>query len=211
MSIQRSNTVSRRAIYLLAGCLMAVGQTAKAQDYGNITTKGVAGAGAPVRGIFMVLNGQDIGSSLLKTCDTNQDGTASASEMSAALLTWFQQVDTDSNSALSEIELAAALKSLFPTPQPPPGAPPPPEEMALHNMLAKKLMTIADANHDGWTTSQEALAFVSQTFAKWDGNSNGSLDASELAGAFAQLMPAPPINKSFGTEGGPSLNTGIDY
>ena len=86
MSIQRSNTVSRWAIYLLAGCLMAVGQTAKAQDYGNITTKGVASAGAPVRGIFMVLNGQDIGSSLLKTCDTNQDGTASASEVSAALL-----------------------------------------------------------------------------------------------------------------------------
>ena len=30
------------------------------------------------------------------------------------------------------------------------------------------------------------------------------------AGAFAQLMPAPPINKSFGPEGGPSLNAGID-
>jgi Ca2+-binding EF-hand superfamily protein len=211
MRIQRSSTVSRRAIYLLAGCLMAVSQTANAQDYGEITTKGVANAGVPIRGVFMVFNGQDIGSSLLKTCDTNQDGTSSASEVSAALLSWFQQADTDSNSALSETELAAALKALFPAPQPPPGAPPPPEDMALHNVLAKKLMAIADANQDGWTTSQEALAFVSQTFAKWDANSNGSLDASELAAAFAQLMPAPPINKSFGTEGGPSLNAGIDH
>jgi Ca2+-binding EF-hand superfamily protein len=211
MRIQRSSTLSRRAIFLLAGCLMAVGQTANAQDYGDITTKGVASAGIPVHGVFMVFNGQDIGSSLLKTCDTNQDGTASASEVSVALLSWFQQADTDSNGAFGEAELATALKSIFPAPQPPPGAPPPPEEMALHNVLAEKLMAIADANQDGWTTSQEALAFVSQTFAKWDANRNGSLDASELAAAFAQLMPAPPINNSFGTEGGPSLNAGIDH
>jgi Ca2+-binding EF-hand superfamily protein len=209
MKIQCSSTVSQWTVYLLAGCLMALGQTANAQEYGGITTKS-AGGGVPVRGVFMVLNGQDIGSSLLKACDTNQDGVADPSELNAALLTWFQQADTDSNGTLSETELATALKSLFPAPQPPPGAPPFPEDLALHNLLAKTLMATVDSNNDGWMTFQEGLAFVSQTFAKWDANSNGSLDASELAAAFAQLMPAPPTNRSFGTESGPVLSTRFD-
>jgi Ca2+-binding EF-hand superfamily protein len=165
----------------------------------------------PARGVFMVLNGQDIGSSLLKACDTNQDRMASASELNAALLNWFQQADTDSSGALSETELSAALKSLFPAPQPPPGVPPPPEEMALHNLLAKKLMVTVDSNKDGWMTFQEALSFVSQAFAQWDADRNSSLDASEFAAAFAQLMPAPPFTRNFGTREDPSLNMGFDY
>jgi Ca2+-binding EF-hand superfamily protein len=116
-----------------------------------------------------------------------------------ALLNWFQHADTDSNGSLSETELATALKSLFPTPQPPPGVPPPPEEMALHNPFAKKLMITVDANKDGWMTFQEALTLVTQNFAKWDANSNGSLDASELAAAFAELMPTPALRPSIET------------
>jgi Ca2+-binding EF-hand superfamily protein len=95
--------------------------------------------------------------------------------------------------------LATALKSLFPTPQPPPGAPLPPEEMALHNQLTKNLIATVDANKDGWMTFQEALAFVTQNFAKWDANSNGSLDASELAAAFSELMPTPSLKPSIET------------
>src|SRR6266480_5209555 len=143
MKIQRTSTVNQWMVYLLASFLMAVGPMANAQEYGGSTTKS-AGGGVPVRGVFMVLNGQDIGSSLLKACDTNQDGAASASELNAALLNWFQQVDADSNGALSETELAAALKSLFPAPQPPAGAPPPPEDLALHNLLAKTVMATVD-------------------------------------------------------------------
>jgi Ca2+-binding EF-hand superfamily protein len=187
-----------------------MGQTANAQEYGQITTKSDTDGGMPARGVSIALNGQDIGSSLLKACDTNQDGTASASELNAALLNWFQQADTDSSGTLGETELAAALKSLFPAPQPPPGAPPLSEDMALHNLLAKTLIGTVDSNKDGWITFQEGLAFVSQTFAKGDANSNGSLDASEFAAAFAQLMPAPPINKSFRTESGPVLHTNFD-
>jgi len=210
MKIQRNDTASRWAISLLAGCLIASCGAANAQNYEDVTTKSVGRAGVLTRGVFMVLNGQDIGSSLLKACDTNQDGMASASELNAALLNRFQQADTDSNGALSETELAAALKSLFPAPQPPPGAPPPPEEMALHNLLAKKLMVTVDTNKDGWMTFQEALSFVSQAFAQWDADSNSSLDTSELAAAFAQFMPAPP-SRSFGVREGPSLNAGFDY
>jgi Ca2+-binding EF-hand superfamily protein len=210
MKIQHASTRSHSIVYLLASCLMALGQMANAQDSGGITTNSTGG-GVPGRGIFMVVNGQDIGSSLLKACDTNQDGAASASELNATLLNWFQQADADSNGALSETELATALKSLFPAPQPPPGAPPPPEDLGLHNLLAKTLMTTVDSNKDGWMTFQEGLAFVNQTFAKWDANSNGSLDASEFAAAFAQLMPPPPTNKTFGTESGQVLHTTFDH
>jgi Ca2+-binding EF-hand superfamily protein len=211
MRIQCSSTVSRWVIYLVAGCLMALGQTASAQNYRGITTKDVGGAGVPARGVFMVFNGQDIGSSLLKACDTNQDGIVSASELNAALSNVFQQTDTDGSGALSETELATALKSVFPAPQPPQGVPPPPEELALHNLLAKNFMVTVDSNKDGWMTLQEALAFVSQTVAQWDTDGDGSLDASELAAAFAQFMPAPSFNKSFGTEAGPSFNTSLDH
>jgi Ca2+-binding EF-hand superfamily protein len=211
MRLQRSDTVSRWAIYLVAGCLIALCRTTNAQDSGGIITKDVGGAGVPARGIFMVVNGQDIGSSLVKACDTNQDQLASASELNAAVLNWFQRADTDSSGALSETELAAALKSLFPAPQPPPGAPPPPEEMVLHYVLAKKLMLTVDSNSDSWMTFQEALSFVSQAFAQWDADNTSSLDASEFAVAFGQLMPPPPNNKAFRTEGGPSLNAGFGY
>jgi Ca2+-binding EF-hand superfamily protein len=201
MKKQRSSMVSWRAIYLLAG-FMSLGYAANAQEGTGITIKDAADgviAGVPAPHVMMVLHGEDIGSSLLRACDTNHDGAASTGEVNAALLNWFQQADTDSNGSLSETELATALKSLFPTPQPPPGAPPPLEEMALHNPFAKKLITTVDGNKDGWITFQEALAFVTQNFAKWDANSNGSLDASELAAAFGELMPTPSLKPSIET------------
>jgi hypothetical protein len=58
MKKQRSSMVSWQAMYLLAG-VMGLGYAANAQDYGGITTKGVAGAGVPARNVFMILNGQD--------------------------------------------------------------------------------------------------------------------------------------------------------
>jgi Ca2+-binding EF-hand superfamily protein len=213
MKKQGSLIMSWRAMYLLAG-FMGLGYAANAQEGTGITIKDPTGgviAGVPAPSVMMVLNGQNVGSSLLKACDANQDGAASESEVNAALLNWFQQADTDSNGALSETELASALKALFPTPQLPPGAPPPPEEVASHNPFAKKLMATVDANKDGWTTFQEALAFVTQNFAKWDANRNGSLDASELAAAFAQLMPAPSVKPSIETGRGAIFTQTFDH
>jgi Ca2+-binding EF-hand superfamily protein len=213
MKKQYSSMVSWRAMYLLAG-FMALGHAANAQEGTGITIKDAADSvisGVPAPHVMMVLHGQDIGSSLLRACDTNQDGAASTAEVDGALLNWFQHADTDSNGSLSETELATALKSLFPTPQPPPGVPPPPEEMALHNPFAKKLMITVDANKDGWMTFQEALTLVTQNFAKWDANSNGSLDASELAAAFAELMPTPALRPSIETGQGAIFTQTFPY
>jgi Ca2+-binding EF-hand superfamily protein len=197
MKKQRSLVVSWQAMYWLAG-LVGLSHAAYAQEG---TIKDAAGdviAGVPPPHVMMVLHGQNIGASLLKACDTNQDGAAIATEVKAALLNWFQRADADTNGALSEVELATALKLLFPPPQPPPGAPPLPEDYALHNLLTKKLMAAVDANNDTWITPSEAIAFVDQNFSKWDANSNGWLDASEFAAAFAQLMPTPLHKPSIG-------------
>jgi hypothetical protein len=208
---------------LFAGCLLALSQTAQAQETRYFKVRGGAPGGGqagafgggigfvqefngagPARGVMIMLNGQDVGASLLTACDTNQDGAATITELKAALSNWFQQTDTDTNGALSEVEFSTALKTLFPVPEPPPGAPPIPEEHMLHNMFAKKIMAAVDANNDAWITSKEALAFVDQGFPTWDADNSGALDASELAAAFAQLMPAP----SFSTGGGGSVGFG---
>ena len=189
MRNQCSSVVSWPAVYLLTG-FMVFGHAANAQESPGITTWGAAGTGAitgvPAYDVMIVLNGLDVGSSLLKACDINQDGAATVTEVKFALLNWFQQADADKSGALSEVELATALNLLFPLLQPPPGAPPLPEDHALHNLLAKKLMAAVDVNNDGWITLAEAIAFVDQNFSKWDTNGNGSLDASEFAAAFAQ-------------------------
>jgi Ca2+-binding EF-hand superfamily protein len=198
MKKQCSSAVSWRAMYLLMG-FMAFGHAANAQESPGITTWGAAGSGAtagvPAYGVMIVLNELDVGSSLLKACDTNQDGAATITEVKYVLLNWFQQADTDRNGALSEGELLNALKFLLP-PEPPPGAAPLPKDHALHSLLAKKLMAAVHANNDGWITLVEAIAFVDQNFSKWDANSSGWLDASEFAAAFAQLMSTPPRNPS---------------
>ena len=210
MKKQCSSAMSQRAMYLLMG-FMAFGQAANAQESPGITTWSAVGTGAiagvPAYGVMIVLNGQDVGSSLLKACDINQDGVATLTEVKFALLNWFQQADADKNGALSEVELATALKLLWPPP--PPGAPPLPEDHALHNLVAKKLMAAVDLNNDGWITLTEAMAFVDQNFSKWDANSSGWLDASEFAAAFAQFMPAPWFNRSFDSSQGPGWFTTI--
>src|SRR5436190_10140200 len=147
MKIQYSSMVSWRAMCLFAGCLLALSQMANAQETRYIRVRGGAPGGGqagafsggvgfvqefngagPARGVMIMLNGQDVGASLLKAFDTNQDSVATIAEVKSGLLNWFQQTDTDTNSALSEVELATALKTLFPVPEPPPGASSIPEE-----------------------------------------------------------------------------------
>jgi hypothetical protein len=135
--------------------------------------------------------GIDIGASLLNGCDANHDGAAAPEELRIALMAWWQQIDTDTNGALSGIELASALKHLFPVPPPPPGQPQISETLALHILLAIHLTARVDANKDGWLTFKEAIAFVDQHLSSWDSDGSGFLDASEFAGAFAQIMPPP--------------------
>src|SRR5688572_2864620 len=164
MSILRRSVAGGRAIWLLAGCLAILSQTANAQPVrGRVFIQnGAVGAGGGAvggftqridgpgsgRGIAIMIGGPeggiDVGASLLKACDANQDGAAAPDELRNGLLNWFRQSDTDTNGALSGIELAATLKQTFPVPPPPPGFPEIPEEFALHNLLTTTLMASVD-------------------------------------------------------------------
>lgn len=199
---------------LLAGILLAMSQAAPAQVFheeGGVSAAG-GGYGGGGSGEFslrtdgaepppgaghlvMVVGGPDgqidIGAELLKACDANQDGGATADELKVRWLAWFQQADTATNNALSGTDLAAALQQIFPVPPPPPGAPEMPAEMALHNLLAKKILEKGDADKDGWLTRQEGTTFVDQSFAAWDADGSGTLNASEFVRAFSAFMPPP--------------------
>lgn len=190
--------VSWRAICVLAGCLTVLSQTANAQSFGSRRNAGrgvkrgndISGPQHAFEGRVGGFTLREIGASLLKTCDTNQDGIAAPSEVKIAMLNWFQHADTDTNGTLSQVELATALKQIFHE-QPPPGFRPPPEELAMHNVFAGKLMTAVDTNKDGWMTSKKAIVFLDKSFPRWDSDKGGSLLAAEFESAFAQLFLLP--------------------
>jgi len=201
------SVIRGRGTYLLLGFLIALARTANAQQFrsgvvGGVTVSGggqgigftqhFEGSG-PQQGFSIVINGQgDVGASLLKICDTNQDGGAALIEVKAALVDWFPKADSDTNGALSVIELATALKEFFPVPQPPPGLPAPPEEFGIHNLLAKKFMAAIDTNKDGGLTFKEAIAFIDQNFPQWDADSSGWLDSAEFSAAIAPFLVPDP-------------------
>ena len=207
--------VSWRAVLLLVAAFAVFVHTARAQQNGGpfIVTggefgfgvgHGTAGPGRPGGGGFaMAIDGKAFDALLMKACDTNQDGAVTSVELKAAIVTWFQSADTDTNGALSQIEIATALKEVFPTPQPPPGLPAPPEEMGLHNLLARHLMTLVDANKDGWLTLKEASDYADQNFSRWDADGNGWLDVTECGSTFAEfLRPDASDEQFFQSHGG---------
>jgi hypothetical protein len=190
------------ALGLAAFTHAAGAQQFEQQLENGVRVSGPGPAGAAVAGVIqtegggprrfqILIDGMDgarVGEALLKACDVNKDGTAAPAEIEVMLIAWFSKADTDTNSALSQLELATALKSYFPVPQPPPGYAPPPEEMAPHHLLARHIMAKADANADGWLTLNESFAYVDQNLSHWDTDSSGTLVASEFAAIVAELF-----------------------
>ncbi|MBI4657293.1 MAG: hypothetical protein HY735_00340 [Verrucomicrobia bacterium] len=130
-----------RAVPLLVAGLLTLSHTASAQQpIGGSTGgsgRGVAGPG-PQGGVAFASQAE-LGALLIKGCDANRDGAVTPAELKAAVQTWFQRADADTNIALSQIKSAAGLKQVFPPPQLPPGVPAPPEDFHLHNRLGKNL------------------------------------------------------------------------
>ena len=184
------------------------------------TTAGAQG------GCAVSINGSNVGETLLNALDLNHDGAVTLDELQEAAATYFKLWDTNNDGLLSTDELAAGISKLLPTPANgqvmvarainggeagpalsssdvqvagsgtavlvSPGEMPTPG-----GLLVKRIMALADTNHDGSLTLAEVDSFLDTYFSQWDQNNNGSLDAQELAAAFAQLaMPdlPPPTN-----------------
>ena len=224
MKSRPSSTNIWQAALLLIACLTAANPAARAQQFGtSVSTEGGHGVGFGIAGsqqggsgprqfaVFLASpDGVSFGEKLLKACDVNQDGSAGPAEIKTALLAWFQRADTDTNSALSQAELSAALKELLPMPQPPAGLPAPPEEYAPYNVFAKNLMARVDANKDGWLTFKEAIVYIGGNLAQWDSDNSGSLVASEFDMAFAQAFApdgAGPVTFGQAGPGTPGVAT----
>lgn len=188
-------------------CLSGSGILLQAQEFGFASGGVPAGATDGTNHIFrtagpgqagFVINGLDFGSVLLKACDLNQDGKATLAEVKEVASACFKLWDTNADGNLSQTELGAGLKALFPAP--PPGAgygvrmingvatPVSPDELPTpDSQLAKHLFAGADANKGGSLSLQEINDFLAKNFSQWDQDSSSSLDAGEFALAFGQL------------------------
>ena len=82
-------------------------------------------------------------------------------------------------------------------PQAPAGLPPLPDEFTPPGQLTRHIVAAADSNKDRVITLPELSDFFDENFSQWDQDKNGSLDAQELAVAFAQL--AAPDGVGFRT------------
>jgi Ca2+-binding EF-hand superfamily protein len=171
----------------------------------TVTVAGGVGVSGRTGGQFgLAINGFDIGSILLKTCDLNQDGKVTLAELKVVASACFKLWDTNSDGSLSRDELSGALKALFPAPpaggfqavrvvngvavQVPPDELPTPDKQ-----LTRHIMALADSNKDGALSLQELNDFLDKSFSQWDQNGDGALDAQELAATFGWLaMPDPP-------------------
>lgn len=191
MKTQRSSILRWQVVYSFVAGVVILSHTASAQQNIGGGARGPRGgvAGLGPQGGVAFGSQAELGALLMKGCDAERDGAVTPAKLKAAVQTWFERADADKDGALSQIEIAAALKQVFPPPQLPPGVPAPPEDFALHIRLAKNLMAAIDANKDGKATLQEANAYVTRSFGRWDDRErNGSLDATELASAFDHLV-----------------------
>lgn len=196
-------------VRLVAGYFLAHGLTLCAQDTMFVSANGPApevtnvtmqtgGMMVAGRGIGISIDGQDIGTILLKSCDQNQDGKVTLTELQNTADSYFKLWDADGDGSLSTNELAAGLKVLFPPP-PPGGA----QAVAVINgeavqipadqirtpdqIITENIMAAADANKDGLLSVQELNDWLSNSFSQWDQHGDGTLDAAELGAAFGQL------------------------
>jgi Ca2+-binding EF-hand superfamily protein len=214
------STTLRCGIRMSICGLLANGMFLQAQEFHTVVngvppgvpadgTNHIFRTGGPVEA-GLVINGFDLGSVLLKASDIDQDGKATLAEVKQVASACFKLWDTNSDSYLSQAELAGALKELFPAPpagggfgirtiRGAPGSPSPytirgaaapasSEELPTpDSQLAKHIFAGADANKDGFLSLQELNDFLDKNFSQWDQNSNGSLDEHEFAMAFGQL------------------------
>src|SRR5262245_11277885 len=126
MKRQFSSILLRSGASLFTCCLLANSLTGFAQEFQTVTSGTPPGSrptliihtGGTGGEFGLVINGSDIGTILLETCDLDQDGKVKAEELKKVAAASFKLWDTNSDGSLSETELSTGLKALFPAPPP---------------------------------------------------------------------------------------------
>jgi Ca2+-binding EF-hand superfamily protein len=207
MKRQITSGMFRFGLHLFIGCLLTSSSLLQAQQpvTGRVSGPPIAGgrtvfhAGGKGGGFGLVINGIDIGMVLLKTFDLDKNSKVAPAELKDVAAACFTLWDANADGSVTTSELTTALKELFPAP--PTGGVrgvrvvngvavevstdqlPTPD-----GQVAKHLLERADSNKNDALTLEEVSAFLlGKCFSDWDQDRNGSLDAQELNGAFAQL------------------------
>lgn len=124
-----------------------------------------------------------VAEAIVKSADTDRDGTISADEAEAAVRSWFERAKTGANDGVDVAAISSAIESALPAPPPArPGAAPP------HRELAATLIQRAGGET---VTLPRVLDVVRQLFKEWDQNADGKLDRDEIARGVNGLMPRP--------------------
>jgi hypothetical protein len=201
---QFSSTILRYGVRLFICCLLANGLALRAQEPITITVGGTPPPGSAnhmfqTGGEFgLSINGFDIGTILLETCDLDSDGKVTLVELKEIAAACVRLWDANTDGSVSGNELSISLKELFPAP--PAGglvamrlvngvavAVSPDEIPTPDAQLAKHILGGADLNKDDLLSFQEVNNYLDKSFSQWDQDGSGSLNAQELNGAFGQL------------------------
>jgi hypothetical protein len=201
MKRQFDSTILRCGLSLLTCCLLANSPTLHAQEFiisGTVPAGGGKHTFRAGSGFGLVINGSDIGTILLGTCDLNQNGNVTLPELKQVAAACFKLWDTNTDGSVSGTELSTAIKELLPAP--PVGVHgirvvhgvavevTPDELPTPDKQLTKRILAGADSNKDDTLTFQEVSTFLlGKCFSQWDLDGNGSLDSQELNEAFGQL------------------------
>ena len=110
----------------------------------------------------IALPAQAAPASVLRTLDTDRDGTVDLNEAKAAATALFDRLDRDHDGTLDRRE--------------------------LRGRLSAKELAAADPDHDGTLTKAEYLAVVEKRFAAADPDKDGTLNGRELRSAAGRAL-----------------------
>lgn len=132
--------------------------------------------------------GDFLAGALLVPYDTDKDGLLSREEWLALPRQIFDACTKDAEGKVDQKALAAGLNALLPKVE---GMPPPPPGFSGGDLMARPILTRADADKDGRLTRVELLAAAEALFDQFDKAKSGKLDEDAFSDLLSALFPLP--------------------
>lgn len=159
--------------------------------------------------------GMFIAPQILDQADKNDDGKLTKAEFTALADAWYDKLDPDKTSKLTQEQFIAKLDQVLPPQQgfgPPGGGPPAGGQrpgggrggFGPGMFLGPGLFAATDANKDGSLTRTELADTFAKWFGEWDAGKRGTLNEENLGEGLAAVLPQPNFGGPDGGPGGPA-------